>query len=103
MKAIADDRIDSLHSLSIADEEKWFGGGRDGCMDSLVTLIARQSELKLLRMRGRLQRYELTEEQEQKIRSAVANTACRVIITREECKAWEAEQKQQAEAAASAT
>ena len=52
MKAIADGRIDSLHSLIIADEELWFRGGRDACMDSLVKLIARQSELKLLRMHG---------------------------------------------------
>ena len=71
-------------------------------MDSLVTLIARQSDLKLLRMRGKDQDYELTEEQEQRVRSAVANTTCRVIITKEEYKAWKAEQRQQAKAAASA-
>ena len=47
MSAIADDRIDCLHTLTIRDEEDWFDR-RDGCVDSLVTLIARQSELKLL-------------------------------------------------------
>ena len=63
-------------------------------MDSLVTLIARQSDLKLLRMRGEAQDYKLTEEQEQRIRSAVANTSCRVIITDEEHDAWVAEQEE---------
>ena len=67
-------------------------------MDSLVTLIARQSELKFLNLGYN----EFTEEQEQRVRSAVANTACRVIITDEEYYAWEAEQEE-AKAAASAT
>ena len=57
-------------------------------MDSLVTLIARQSELKFLNLGYN----RFTEEQYQKIRSAVANTSCRVIITKEEYKAWKAEQ-----------
>ena len=76
MKAIADDRINCLHSLTIVDEKNWFEG-RDDCVDSLVTLIARQSELKFLN----LVHNGFTEEQEQKARSAVANTACRVIST----------------------
>ena len=71
-------------------------------MNSLVTLIARQSELTFLRMRGQYNNHDLTEEQGQRIRSAVANTACRVIITDEEYDAWWAEQEE-AEAAASAT
>ena len=45
-------------------------------MDSLVTLIARQSELKLLNLHYN----NFTEEQEQRIRNAVANPECRVII-----------------------
>ena len=68
-------------------------------MDSLVTLIARQSELKLLN----LALNSFTEEQEQRVRCAVANTECRLIFTREEYDSYEAEQRQQAEAAASAT
>ena len=67
-------------------------------MDSLVTLIARQSELKFLDLNAN----GFTEEQEQRIKNAVANTPCRVIITDEEYDAWEAEQKE-AEVAASAT
>ena len=34
MSAIADDKIDTLHTLTIADEENWFEG-RDGCVDAL--------------------------------------------------------------------
>ena len=66
-------------------------------MESLVTLIARQSGLKFLD----LPKNGFTEEQEQRARSAVASTACRVIITDEEYDAYNAEQKE-AEAAASA-
>ena len=69
-------------------------------MDSLVTLIARQSELKFLNLAGN----RFTVENEQRVRSAVANTACRVIFTYEEYDAYRAEQRQQqAEAAASTT
>ena len=57
-------------------------------MDSLVTLIARQSELKILDLRAN----GFTEEQEQRVRSAVVNTACRVIFTGEEYDAYRAEQ-----------
>ena len=67
-------------------------------MDSLVTLIARQSELKFLNLAIN----GFTEEQEQRIRSAVASTACRVIITDEEYDAYKDEQRQLAEAVASA-
>ena len=61
-------------------------------MDSLVTLIARQSELKFLNLYCN----EFTEEQVQRVKSAVANTTCRVIITYEEYEACEAEQREQA-------
>ena len=40
MSAIADDKIDTLHTLTIVNEYNWFKG-RDGCVDSLVTLVAR--------------------------------------------------------------
>ena len=56
-------------------------------MDSLVTLIARQSELKLLVLSFN----DLTEEQEQRVRSAIANNGCRVKFTEEEYKAYSAE------------
>ena len=59
-------------------------------MESLVTLIARQSGLKLLNLAYN----GFTEEQEQRVRSAVTNSACRVIITDEEYEAYEAEQEE---------
>ena len=49
MEALAENaEFDSLQSLTIVREWKWFKNGRDGCIDSLVTLIARQNELKFL-------------------------------------------------------
>ena len=71
-------------------------------MNSLITLIARQSELTFIRMRGQYNNHDLTEEQGQRVRNAVANTACRVIITDEEYEAYESEQWR-IKAAASAT
>ena len=50
MQVLADDRLDQLQSLKIIDERAWFFNGRNGCADSLVTLIARQSELTLLNL-----------------------------------------------------
>ena len=41
------------------------------------TLIARQSELKLLNMREN----GFTEEQKQRVRNAVANLDCRLVFT----------------------
>ena len=96
MQALADGRFDSLQNLTIADEKAWFENGRDDCKDSLVTIIVRQSELKLLDLHDN----GFTEEQEQQIRGATANPECRLIVSQEEFKAYEAEQKQ-AEAAAS--
>ena len=91
MEALAENaEFDSLHSLTIADEWRWFKDGRDGCIDSLVTLIARQHELKFLDLHWN----EITEEHQQLIRSAVVSPDCRVIITREEYKAYQAELKQ---------
>ena len=63
-------------------------------MDSLITIIARQQELSFLNLRGKYQDYELTEVQESRIRSAVTNPDCRLIITLEEFRAYEAEQEQ---------
>ena len=76
MQVLADDRIDSLHSLTTARESKWFGG-RDGCVESLFALIARQPELKLRNMHGN----GLAEEQKQQVRNAVASPDCRLVFT----------------------
>ena len=59
MQTLAEGRFDSLQSLTITFE-CWFSYGKDGCLDSLVTLIARQYELKLLDLRSNY----FTEEHE---------------------------------------
>ena len=46
-------------------------------MQSLITLIARQTELELLRMNDN----DLEEDQEQRIRNAVASPDCRLVFT----------------------
>ena len=49
MEALANDaQFDSLHSLTIVGEYEWFEDGTDECIEPLVTLIARQNELKFL-------------------------------------------------------
>ena len=58
-------------------------------MDSLVTLIARQTDLKLLDLHYN----EFTEGQEKRIRSAVVSPECRLIFTDEEFGAYLAEQR----------
>ena len=53
VQTLADDGIDWLQSLTIANEFHWFRpdrGGSDGLIDSLVTLIARQRELAFLNL-----------------------------------------------------
>ena len=61
LQVLADHHIHSLNSLTIAEEFAWFKGGRDGCMESLIKLVARQENLKLLNMNyGRF--YYLSEE-----------------------------------------
>ena len=64
MRVLADHHIHSLEKLTL-DEKPWFEGGRDGCMQSLVILLARQTNLKLLDMTGKDTYYQgfLTEEQ----------------------------------------
>ena len=56
-------------------------------MDSLATLIARQSELKFLDLHYN----GFAKEREQRVRSAIANNGCRVKFTEEEYKAYRAE------------
>ena len=46
MQQLADSQNDSLHSLSITLEYRWFKSGES--MKSLVTFIARQTDLKFL-------------------------------------------------------
>ena len=95
MRALADAKLDQLRSLIIANEKNWFKEGRGGCIDSLVTLIARQSELKFLDLHGGKYSYDycLTVEHQQQVRNAVAKPECRLIFTREEYESYEAEQK----------
>ena len=62
MKILADDHINWLHHLTISYEKSWFGtfiedniskermNDRDECMDSLLILLARQTNLQTLTM-----------------------------------------------------
>ena len=66
MKVLADDHINWLHHLTISAEGPWFGtfneedegywpewermNDRDECMDSLLILLARQTNLQTLTM-----------------------------------------------------
>ena len=68
VQVLADHHIHWLEHLTISDEKAWFGDGREGCMESLTKLIARQANLKLLSLYGynrslRKEIYRLTEEQ----------------------------------------
>ena len=49
MKILADDHINWLHHLTINGEIDWIGG-RDECLDSLLILLARQTNLQTLTM-----------------------------------------------------
>ena len=60
LQVLADHRIHWLQELTLVAESAWFED-RDGCMQSLIVLLARQTNLKLLNLG--LDR--LTEEQKQ--------------------------------------
>ena len=79
LQVLADYRIHCLQNLTLADESAWFKN-RDGCMQSLIVLLARQTNLKLLYLGYNWH----TEEQKQQIREAVANPDCRLVLTNEE-------------------
>ena len=67
MQALADHEIYWLKSLAIISEKAWFEDGGDEFMAALITVIARQTDLEDLD----LSYNGLSEEQKQKIRSAV--------------------------------
>ena len=69
MQALADHEIHWLKSLEIFEEKAWFEGGGDDFMAALITVIARQTDLEDLDV---FRDNWLSEEQEQKIKSAVA-------------------------------
>ena len=68
MQALADHEIHWLKSLTISLEIAWFEGGGDDFMAALITVIARQTDLEDLDVCANC----LSEEQEQRIKSAVA-------------------------------
>ena len=80
LQVLADHRIHWLQELTLAWEKAWFKD-RDGCMQSLIVLLARQTNLKLLYLGYNWH----TEEQKQQIRDAIASPECRLIFTHEEC------------------
>ena len=64
LQVLADHRIHWLQNLTLVGEEAWFKD-RDTCMQSLIFLLARQANLKLLNLNhGDYDNY-LTEEQKQ--------------------------------------
>ena len=81
LQTLADSECSQLTSITISKEANWFRGTDEcmGSLDSLVTLIARQSELESLVLPGN----DFTEEQEQRVRSAIANNGCRVKFIEE--------------------
>ena len=50
MRVLADHHINWLERLTLAKEKPWFEGGRDGCMQSLIILLARQANVTLLNL-----------------------------------------------------
>ena len=52
MQGLADHRIHWLQNLTFQCEDYWFKGGRDGCMQFLIILLARQANLQLLNLTG---------------------------------------------------
>ena len=88
MLADKDNGNDKLQSLVIKHLSSWFyGEDQEGCRASLLKLIARQSGLKLF-----VSFYnEFDAEFEETIRSAIISPECRIVMTRDEYIAFEAE------------
>ena len=82
MQTLVESKVCTLRSLTIDRERAWFEGGRDGCIDLLVYLIARQPELTFLNLGDSLITVE--HQLHQQIRDAVVNPDCRVLTTIEE-------------------
>ena len=64
LQVLADHRIHWLQELTLALEPAWFED-RDTCMQSLIVLLARQANLKLLNLSHGFYDNYLTEEQKQ--------------------------------------
>ena len=71
MQVLAEHHIDWLQSITIRDEEAWFGGNRDGCMAPLLVLLARQTSLNTLYMGEN----NLSDAQKDQIRKVVTENA----------------------------
>ena len=69
MQVLVDHHIHWLEELEFSWEKPWFEGGRDGCFKSLIILVARQANLKVLNLDGAHSepqlKYCLTEDQQQ--------------------------------------
>ena len=69
MEALSDGpNITTLEEITIIDERAWFDDGRDECLMPFTALLARQTELKKLKMK---QCY-LNEVQKKYIRDTLA-------------------------------
>ena len=53
MKTLAADGLSTLRRLTISREFNWFkDGGREDCIDSLLIILSRQTQLEFLNMFG---------------------------------------------------
>ena len=50
MNTLANGEICTLQKLEITNESNWFANGRQECLESLLVVIQRQTELKLLQI-----------------------------------------------------
>jgi len=68
MQTLADNAdFNTLQTLEIGKETEWFEEDRDGCMEPLLVLLARQTNLQKLEMNAKC----LSEAQQQQIRQVI--------------------------------
>ena len=84
MHVLANSNLDSLHNLMIGGERLWFAGGRSEVMAPLLTLLQRQTQLKVLAMADN---EGFTDEQGQQISDAL-DSQCRVITDEDEINSY---------------
>ena len=71
MQVLADHTINSLESLNLEMNKKWFKYDRNECMAPLLVLLARQTSLKTLDMNSN----ELSDAQKDQILKVLTENA----------------------------